>query len=155
MKQILLNLIEDTKDIEDFTENGAGYAPILGRQCALEKEFNATMVVFNVFEYMPSKIMRSPLQIEKQIWTVEKDGVYTSKIAFLGERSLLTDDKSLDWEDRELEYRYYGCYWFDDLDKALAKFADFHDCEVKEIVQDKEGIWRAPEKKEEEGETGL
>lgn len=149
MKQILLNLIEDTKDIEDFAENGIGYAPILGRQNALEKDFNATMFVHNVFDYMPSKILRSPLQIGKQIWTVEKDGVYTSKIAFLGERSLLTDDKSLDWEDRELKYFYYGYYWFDDLKKAVKQFAYFHDCDVKEIVQDKEGIWRAPEKKEE------
>lgn len=150
MKQILLNLIEDTKDIEDFDKNGAGYAPILGRQNALDKDFNATMFVRNVFDYMPSKIMRSPLQIGKQIWTVEKDGVYTSKIAFLGERSMLTDDKSLDWEDRELEYRYYGYYWFDDLKKALQKFAYFHECDVDDIKEDAEGIWRAPEKKEEE-----
>ena len=111
MKQILLNLIEATKDM--------------------------------------------PLQIGKRIWTVEKDGVYASKIAFLGERSLLTDDKSLDWEDRELKYRYYGYYWFDDLEKALEQFAYFHDCEVKDIVKDAEGIWRAPEKKgENDGSDG-
>lgn len=149
MKQILLNLIEDTKDIEDFTRNGMGYAPIIGRARALEKEPNVTRIVYEDKHLdLPGKVMNTPLAIGKRIWTIEGNTLYPAKIAFLGEHSLITDEEDLDWEDRTLKYKQYGVSWFSSESEALEALAIDYECDVEELIKDYDGTWRAPEKKE-------
>lgn len=153
MKQILLTLIEDTKDIEDFADKGTGYAPILGRKRAINKVLNEVNVVYDdrhVVEKFSPRIMQSPLQIGKTIWVVEGDYIYEYKIMFLGGHSLLTDDEYLNSESIELQYDDYGRKWFSSLEGAMDELSNLWDCDVAEIVKEDEGIWRAPEKEKKE-----
>ena len=151
MKQILLNLIEDTKDIEEFTENGTGYAPILGRKRAVNKVLNNVSLVYDdrhVITNFAPKIMQSPLQIGRTIWVVDGDYIYEFKIMFLGAHSLLTDDEYLNSDSWELQYDDYGRKWFCSLEGAMDELSNLRDCDVAEIAKDDEGVWKAPEKKE-------
>lgn len=143
MKQILLTFIEDTKDIENFVEYGTDYAHILGRNIGIDKGPEGFPTIkYDLDCSLPSRALESPLQIGKAIWVVKDDGVYPSKIAFLGERSLLVEDLCT---NGELQYSGYGSTWFDDMKDALKCFAADHDCEVSELIEDVKGVWRALE----------
>lgn len=150
MKQILVNILENTDDIKRFVESGIGYAEIAKTQKGVSKDktFNAC-IVNAPYMCLPQPVEQTMLAIGKRIWVVGDDGVYPEEIAFLGGHSLLIK-RSL----CEYEYDDYRYKWFASISEALEKLASDLDCDADDIKEDAEGIWWAPAPKKEQVTEG-
>ena len=150
MKQILVNILEDTDDIRRFVDGGIGYAEIAKTHKAVIKRMALdARIVDAPFMCLPSQAKHTMLAIGKRIWAVGEDGAHPEEIAFLGEHSLLTKDGL-----REYKYNDYRYKWFDAISEALDMVAAKTGCDMDDVVEGADGIWRAP-KKEQATEGGV